>query len=110
MDDLEGTIGRILGDPEAMQGILEMAKGLGLGAPPASDEAPKEESPPPESGDAVAALLREAGRLDGKPTALLQALKPFLREDRREKLDRAVRAARISRVAGSAIRNLGEKP
>ncbi|MCI8527195.1 MAG: hypothetical protein HFF17_15085 [Oscillospiraceae bacterium] len=109
MDDLEQTIGRILGDPEAMNGILEMAKGLGLGAPPPAEEG--DASPaPPVSDSAVAALLSEAGNLGGKHTALLQALKPFLREDRREKLDRAVRAARISRMAGSAIRSLGQKP
>ena len=107
MDDLEQTIGRILGDPEAMAGILSMAKGLGLGTPPPDSGAdpPPQEQTPPDS--AISALLAEAGQLGGKHTALLQALRPILREERREKLDRAVRAARISRMAGFAIRTLG---
>ena len=106
MEDLESKISDILSDPDARAGILSMAKSLGLGA-----SAPTEEpqSTEPDNGvpDAVAGLLSAAGRLNGKQTALLQALRPFLKESRRNKIDRAIQAARISRIAGYAIQNLG---
>ena len=124
MADLEQTLQQILGDPEAMEGILSMAKSLGLGQPP--EQAPPAEgaeagSPPPEepaqaagqssAGDlpfSVGDLLSAAGKMNGKEVALLNALKPFLHPSRRAKIDRAVKAARISRMAGSAIRSLEE--
>lgn len=113
MDHLEETLGQILGDPEAMAGILSMAKNLGLGGaaapePPEQPE-PSEPSDAPGGEQAPPPPASSLPPLRGKQAALLQALKPFLREDRREKLDRAVKAAQISRMAGVALRNLGEK-
>ena len=107
MEDLESKISNILKDPDAMADILSMAKSLGLGAPEHSQEPPA----PEQDGslpDTVAGLLSAAGRLNGKQTALLQALRPFLKESRRSKIDRAIQAARISRIAGYAIQNLGQ--
>ena len=117
MEDLENTIGKILGDPDAMASILSIAQGLGLGSP--QDKTPEEASTqngPAHTQDSrddslnrtVASLLAEAGKLNGKHTALLKALRPFLREGRREKIDRAIQAARISHIAGYAIKNLGQ--
>ena len=107
MEDLESKISDILSDPDAMAGILSMAKSLGLGAPEPSESSPSQES---DAGlpDTVSGLLSAAGRLNGKQTALLQALRPFLKENRRKKIDRAIQAARISRIAGYAIQNLGQ--
>ncbi len=110
MSELEDRISRVLNDPEAMAGILDLAKSLG-----ASPQSGAESSGPAEDGGSAASLsfpaselLRAAGQLDGREAALFQALGPFIRPDRREKLDRAVRAARISRIAGAAIRGLGD--
>ena len=106
MEDLEGKLRGILSDPEAMAGIASMARGLGLQLPGDGPEAPPAE---PQSGglpDTVAGLLSAARSLDGRQTALLQALRPFLQESRRRKLDRAIQAARISRIAGHALRSL----
>lgn len=46
---------------------------------------------------------------DDQKTALLAALKPFLREERRETLERAERAARLARVIRSAMTLLREE-
>ena len=106
MEDLESKISDILSDPDAMAGILSMAKSLGLGA-----SEPTETPPPADQDnaipDTVAGLLSAAGHLNGKQAALLQALRPFLKESRRRKIDRAMQAARISRIAGYAIQHLG---
>lgn len=114
MDDLEHTLGKILQDPEAMAGILSLAQNLGLGPPqelPSTDgDNQAGASVPPSDGfpATVTSLLAEAGRLNGKQAALLNALRPFIREGRREKIDRAIQAARISHIAGSALRTLGQ--
>ncbi len=106
MEDLESKISDILSDPDAMAGILSMAKSLGLGASESSETPP---DPEPDNGlpDMVTGLLSAASHFNGKQTALLQALRPFLKESRRNKIDRAIQAARISRIAGYAIQNLG---
>lgn len=111
MEDLENKIGEILGDPQAMAGILSLAQSLGLTPPePAEPSAPLPSSPPPQQdpmAGSMAQLLSMAGSLGGKELALLQALRPLLREDRRYKLDRAIQAARISQIAGTAMKTLG---
>lgn len=106
MEDLESKISDILSDPDAMAGILSMAKSLGLGTPEKPDE-PQTADQDNGIPDTVAGLLSAAGHLNGKQTALLQALRPFLKESRQNKIDRAIQAARISRIAGYAIQNLG---
>lgn len=44
------------------------------------------------------ALFSEYSAADDNKTALLNALRPFLKEARREKIDRAVKIARLARV------------
>lgn len=111
MEDLENKIGEILGDPQAMAGILSLAQSLGLTPPEqAEPSAPPPSSPSPQQdpmAGSMAQLLSMAGALGGKELALLQALRPLLREDRRYKLDRAIQAARISQIAGTAMKTLG---
>lgn len=48
-------------------------------------------------------LLREYNRNDDQKTALLLALRPFLREERWAKVDKAVQIARLSRVIRVAL-------
>ena len=124
MEDLEQKIQQVLSDPAQMQQVLDMARMLGVtlpegtaAAPDASqanaDTAPEQEhdtSPaqPPEALRApVAALLQQAGRLDARQEHLLNALKPFLKPSRREKIDRALQVARLSHLAQAALRGRG---
>lgn len=113
---LEQAIGAILQDPEQMQSILAFAKSLGLSppeAPPtqaAPPPPPPKESAPVSSSEALGELLQKAGKLDKRQENLLNALKPFLKPSRREKIDRAMQAARLSRLAGAALRGWEQKP
>ena len=121
--NLEEKIGAVLNDPQQMQQIFALAQALGLSAPSsAPPPAPAQQAPPkappeppmpqaapvqPPTGsvsDTLAELLQKAGTLDRRQENLLNALKPFLRPDRREKIDRAMQAARLSRLAGAALR------
>ena len=112
---LEQAIGAILQDPEQMQSLLAFARSLGISPPEAipkqqAPAPPPKESAPVSSSDALGELLQKAGQLDKRQENLLNALKPFLKPERREKIDRAMQAARLSRLAGAALRGRKEQP
>lgn len=96
MDGLEDKLNAILSDPEAMGKISEMAKSLFSGGEDAGDGRP-------DDGDE--SLIRRAGQLLRRDalrpdeTALLTALRPFLSEERRARLDRAIKIARLTSLA-----------
>ena len=123
---LEQKISAVLQDPAQMQQIFAIAQALGLSQPapqaPSAPEAPPAPpasaatmqapaAPAPESSvtDTLGELLQKAGKLDRRQENLLNALKPFLKPGRREKIDRAMQAARISRLAGAALRGRDQK-
>ncbi len=105
-EGLEDKLNQILIDPESMSQILSMAKSFGMQA-----EQPSEPTAPPPMDEGmlmgIMQLMQQAQRTDGKQEALLCALKPYLAPERREKLDRAMQLARISHIAGFALRNYG---
>lgn len=109
MADFEQTLNNLLSNPEAMGQIMNLAgmlEGKGT-SPPDSEEPPSPSSD--ELGDAVPIepllkLLQAYRNTDEQSVALLSALRPFLREERRDKLDRAIRLAGLSRAARQAYR------
>lgn len=120
MDDLQERIQSVLNDPGQMEEILAIARSLGAELP---DTVTQTEQTRPETEAAsvstmpglggamtqpVAELLKEAGKLEKKQENLLNALKPFLKPNRREKIDRAMQVARLSHLAGYALRSRGE--
>ena len=124
MDDLERALRAVLDDPAQMQELRELAGAMGFSAPQpqsVSATAPKAAEPEPEPKpvqavfqqqprDPAAAMLRQAGKMDKKQEALLLALKPFLRRERQEKIDRALQAARLASLASLALKNRGRSP
>ncbi|MEA4933112.1 MAG: hypothetical protein VB071_05935 [Lawsonibacter sp.] len=54
-------------------------------------------------------LFQEYQGNDGRNAALLAALRPFLKEDRRAKLDRALEIARVTRLIRVALGAMGGK-
>jgi hypothetical protein len=114
MDDLEEKINRVLSDPEEMAKIAAMAKSMGFSPPEGAGPVPpgpEADAPPPgpqSSGlpPGVAELLGEAGKTDSRQAALFSALRPFLKPEHRDRLDRAVRAAQLSHMASFALKNM----
>lgn len=115
MDGMEDQINRILSDPQSMAQIQALAQSLGLGGAPGA--------PPPQAPSAlpfgamdegfarsVFSLMQQANRSDSRQEALLCALKPYLKPDRCAKLDRAMQIARLSQLAGLALRQYGGFP
>ena len=105
-ENLEEKLSQVLNDPNSMAQLMSFAQSLGMGPP----DAPPPPGPPP--GDdafvrGILQLVRQANQKDGPQEALLAALKHYLRPERREKLDRAMRIARISQIAGGALKQHG---
>ena len=119
----------ILGNPEAMGQILSLARSLGgpgegaEGSDASGAAESKTESSEPVAPDFSqllggldpsivqlgARLLRESQGHDDRNAALLAALRPFLREERRAKLDQALQIARMIRLIRIALEAMGEK-
>ena len=126
MDELERALRAVLDDPAQLQELRELAGSMGFSVPQTQPEgAPAPRSPEPapapepEPAQAVfqqqlpepaAAMLRQAEKTDKKQEALLLALKPFLRKERQEKIDRALHAARLASLASLALKNRGRSP
>lgn len=108
MDDLEEKITQVLNDPEQMEQIMAIAKSLGF---PSPDEGAQTESEPPLTiPPQLTQLLSQASRMERRQDALLRALKPFLQPSRQEKIDKAMQVARISQLAGYALKNRSKEP
>lgn len=128
MADMEQALDRLLGDPEAMAQIMDLAGRLNPSHHQNSESGETEggqdlylddrslEDPPASTENAKApagqrledlapllALLRQGGGTDPRSDALLQALRPYLSESRRKKLDRAIRLSALARTARTAI-------
>ena len=102
MEGMEEKLGAILGNPQLMQQIMTMANSL---SPPQQETRP----PEPDPGEFDPAMLQKimgfAGQLRTDPhqRALLQALQPYLTANRLQKLERAMRAAKLANLASTAF-------
>lgn len=122
MDDLSAAISGFLSKPGAMDQVKAMAQSLGLGdiELPQRVSTPAQEPSVPVSAPASAqepgldldpaklqALLGALNSTSSDPSArLLEALGPLLRDGKREKLDRAVRALRLMGAARAVTKTI----
>ena len=108
MDEINDKIGAILNDPGMMQQIMSMAQALGSGN---AQEAGKQEQ---AFGDIdIATLQKLTGlasqtRIDNREQALLGALGAYLSKERIYRLEKAMRAAKMARLATSALGQKGQ--
>ena len=115
MADFSEMLNGILSNPQAMQQMMALAQSLGLqgqGGQPQQSAPPPQLPQQPSQPDPMQLLqgfLQMSKQMGGdeRQLALFQALKPFVRPDRAEKLDRAIQVAKISRLAGNALQKLG---
>lgn len=125
MGDFEEKLEHILNNPQAMSQIMSLAQSLGGSSsaqspsPPAGQgsAAPEQPVPPPPTpkpGDGlgqldpkllsgIASLLGQYNSNDDQRVALLNALKPFVKEQRYAKIDKAVQIAKLSRMIRMAL-------
>lgn len=107
MENLEQQLGAVLGNPEMMQKIMSMAQALGTSNP--ETQAHEEPPPPPPMPDIDLGLLKKISGLAGQSSidkeqqALLKALGPYLTSRRIHKLENAMRAAKMARLAAATL-------
>lgn len=111
MEDLENTISQILGNPDSMAQIMSIAKSLGVPAPPPESESPAPSSEPSMDPSMLSMLelIQQFGGTDPREAQLLNALKPYCSKQRQRRIDRALQIARISQIAGAALRSMEKK-
>lgn len=107
MSELEEKLEAILSNPQMMQTIASMAQSMG------QETTPSETAVPAGLPDWDLSALQKLGGLanqnnmDPQQQALLQALRPYLSHNRVQKLERAMRAARIARFASVFLNSGG---
>lgn len=107
-NDLEQRLGAILSNPAMMQQIQAMAASLGQQNQqdaPSQREAQEEKKTPQIDLSSLQALSGLAGNtgVDANQKALLSALSPYLSRDRVSKLENAMRAAKMARLASAFL-------
>lgn len=109
MDNLEEKLNGLLADPAAMQKLMAMAKSLSASMPqennsgPVSNEFPL---PDPAMLQKLTGLMGQSG-IDSQQKNLLHALQPYLSNHRLQKLEHAMQAAKMARLAASFLGQQG---
>ena len=115
MDSMEDKLGSILNDPKMMQQIMSLAQSLGQNTEPQTTQEPsrKQEAPPQSFPEIDPMMLKSIssmagqGSIDSNQRTLLKALGPYLHQDRIRKLEKAMRAAKIARIASTFMNQGG---
>lgn len=106
MEGFEEKLGSVLNNPQLMQQIMTMAQSLkntptGTPDPPAPAALPSAE---PDFGmlQKLSGLASQTC-IDRNQQALIKALDPYLGKDRLSRLEKAMRAAKMAKLAGSLL-------
>lgn len=104
MEDMESKLGAILGNPQMMQQIMSLAQNFQSESPPPP---PPSDTGPEIDFALVQKLTSLIGRtgIDNQQKALLQALGPYLNTQRIQKLEKAMRAAKLAGMASVFLSN-----
>ena len=107
MEDMQAGINAILSNPQMMEQIMSMAQSLGGSAPPETP-APAPITQTPEFDlsmiQKLSGLAGQTG-IDQNQKMLLSALSPYLSCYRIDKLEKAMRAAKMARLASEFLGN-----
>lgn len=110
MSEMDDKLGAILNNPEIMKNIMEMARSLGQA--PHSETNPQADVPP-AFPDIDISMLQKIGSfaghssIDPQQKNLLSALSPFLNNRRIEKLEKAMRAAKMAKLTSVFLNSGG---
>ena len=129
MAEFDDKLNSILSNPDAMAQIMQLAQSIGgdsqQTAPQqaAAPQPPPQPRPAPSGGDALASLaggldpklltrllplVQElGGQRDSNARQLLYALRPYLKEERQEKIERALQLARLFHIGRKFLSEWG---
>ena len=104
MAEMEDKLNSILSDPNMMQKIMAMAQSLDSGGP--QEGAARQESAFPDIDPAMVqrltGLAKQSG-IDRREQSLLRALGGYLSAERVNRLEKAMRAAKMAKIATSVL-------
>lgn len=114
MDTFSDKLRGVLSDPESMAKIAELAKSFSASSSPSEEEkgSPPPAVPPAPTASfgafdllktpAIAEALRLLQNGSRERVALLQAMRPFVREEKKEKLDKIIQTMKTLDLISSA--------
>lgn len=119
MAEFDEKLNSILSDPGAMAQIMQLAQSLSGPQQPFSPPPPSSQPAPPPPPQAVPfpggmdagllmkllPLVQELGGQNSNARTLLYALRPYLREDRQQKVERALQLARLFHIGKRFLTN-----
>lgn len=106
MDALEDKLGSILNNPQMMQQIMSLAQSLNQsGAQNDTAKQPPSKAPVPTEASAMSRItgIVNRGNLDQEQRSLLNALSPYLSKEKIGKLERAMKAEKMARMASGFL-------
>ena len=102
MEDLQAQLGAIMNDPAMMEKLMSMAQSLGGTQQPNPPEQPAVPAFDPVMLQRLTGLMGQSG-IDPNQKGLLSALRPYLSCGRIDKLEKAMRAAKMARLASGFL-------
>lgn len=104
MGEMEEKLNAVLNNPQMMQQIMSMAQSMGAQSKTERSQPSSEGFPDIDPG-MIKKLSSFAGQstIDQDQRTLLKALGPYLSRDRIGKLEKAMRAAKLARLASGLI-------
>ena len=107
MEGMEEKLNSILGNPQLMQQIMTMANSISSQPPPQPEVQPQNPQLPEFDPATLQKIISLSGQLGVDPNqkALLRALQPYLTGNRLEKLEKAMRAARLAGTASQFLQD-----
>ena len=102
---LESSLESILGNPQMMAQIQKLAQSLGQ---PQQGPSPAPDSVEVGGNDSLEAIkafssLAQGAAIDKEQQALLNALTPYISRERHQKLEKAMRAAKMAQQASGLL-------
>lgn len=123
MDDVNEKLNALLSDPGSMAQIMQLAQQLSgsMGGDTAQPAATSPAAPPPPPPSPLGGLdpqtiarylplLQELTRDTSQTTQLLYALRPFLKDGKQNKVERAARLARLITIGKRFLTEGGGLP
>lgn len=104
MAEMEDKISAVLNNPQLMQQIMTMAQSLGQPSPQPEPAAPTPSNslPDPALLQKLSGLATSTG-VDPEQKALLSALGPYLSRERVRRLEKAMQAAKMAKLASTFL-------
>ena len=110
MSELEEKLGAVLNNPQMMQQIMTLAQSLSAPTQKQETAPHPAETPAPQIDpkllQSIAGIAKK-NNVDSHQQALLHALTPYLSQQRVNKLERAMRAARMAGAASLFLNSGG---